>query len=251
MGSNTLEAAARLSFKQWSEGHGTGGCSGMDGGDGALTTTAANRGSNGEDDQSSLGTLVGERCCNAGDFNASSSPAFASFEGKGGAGITVKTAAAAPTSDFGVTVAARQRGGGFVGAGGVGSEASVATSAAAPAFIEPDRPLGRLSCTLVQLSTRCVRTDERRGVSRACASPTRFTSSSGCCRWYLGGCGPQFGIWYAIVSPQTCISLGSLSFCCWTRFEGMSTFWVPTSPAPPNWIVTSAPNLPSVWHLYR
>lgn len=162
MGSNTLEAAARLSFKQWSEGHGTGGCSGMDGGDGALTMTAANRGSNGEDDQSSLGTLVGERCCNAGDFNAASSPALASFEGKGGAGITVKTAAAAPTSDFGVTVAARQRGGGVVGAGGVGSEASVATSAAAPAFIEPDRPLGRLSCTLVQLSTRCVRADERR-----------------------------------------------------------------------------------------
>lgn len=163
MGSNPLEgeaAAARLSFKLWSEGHGRGGCRGNGGDDGALTVTTATRGNNGEDDQSR--TLVGERCCNAGDFTASSFPAFVSFEGKGGAGVTVETAAAAPTSDFGVTATARQLEGGIVGEGGVGSEASVATSAIAPAFIEPDRPVGRLSCTLVQLSTRYACADERR-----------------------------------------------------------------------------------------
>ena len=153
------EAAAGLSFKLWSEARGAGGCHGVGVGDGALVP---NHLSSEEDDQSSLSTLVGHTYCSAGHGVASSSPAFALFEGKSGTGITVKTAAAAPTSDFGVTAAVRQLGGGIVGAGAEGSEVSVAASGVAPALVEPDRPVRRPSCTLVQLSTRCVCLDERR-----------------------------------------------------------------------------------------
>lgn len=167
VGENTLEggaAAAGLSFKLWSEGRG--GCGGIGGVGGAVTMTTANRGKNDEDDQSSLGTLVGETChvpsCNAGHFTVSPSPPLVSFEGKGGVGVTIKNAVAAPTSDFGVTTAVRQMGGGSVGVGGVGSEALVVASAGAPALLGPDRPVGRLSCALIQLSTRCVCADERR-----------------------------------------------------------------------------------------
>eukprot|EP00752_Nemacystus_decipiens_P004479 g4091.t1 len=78
------------------------------------------------------------------------------FVFRGGAVVTVETTAAAPTSDFGVTAVATRLGGGVLRAGSVGRKASVATSAAAPALTEPDRPVGRLSYTLVQLSTRAV-----------------------------------------------------------------------------------------------
>lgn len=166
VGANTLEGAAAasagLSPKLWSEGRGAAGYSGVGGGDGALTMTTANRGNSEHDDHNSLGTLVSETCCIAGRCAASSSPAVVSFEGKCGAGAAVKTATAAPTSDFGVTAAVRHLGGGHVGAGGVKSEASIAASAVAPARLEPDRRVGRLSCTLVQLSTRCVCSGERR-----------------------------------------------------------------------------------------
>lgn len=160
VGPNKPEGGARgLSFKLWSEGRGNEGGRSGGGGGGAPMATTTNRRENGEDDQSSLGTLVGEACratsCNAGHFTASTSPALASFDGKDGAGVTVKTKVAAPTSDFGVTAAVSQLG---VGTGGVGSKMSDAASAVA-AFIETDRPVDRLSCTLVQLSTRCVCAD--------------------------------------------------------------------------------------------
>lgn len=173
IGTNTLEGgpptAAGLSFRLWSEGRGTGDGSGIGGGGGggggALTMTTANHGNNDEGDQSRLGGLVGGTCHltsrYADHFAAPSPPALASFEEKGGAGVTVKTAVA-PTSDFGVTLATRQRSGGSVGPGGVESDVSVAASAVAPALLEPDRPVGRLSCTLVQLSTRYACADERR-----------------------------------------------------------------------------------------
>lgn len=151
VGANALEGAAGLSFKLWSKGRGTGAYSGIGGGNSASTMTTANRENNDKGDQSSLGAMVSDT---SGHFAASSSPAFTSVEEKGGTRITITTAAAAPTSDFGVTAAARQLGGGRLGPG-VGSEASVAVSAVTP----PDRPVGRLSYTLVQLSTRCVCAD--------------------------------------------------------------------------------------------
>lgn len=166
IGANALEGAATagFSFKLWSDGRGTNDVAVTGGGDAAQTMTA-NNGNFDEDDQSSLGTLVGKACnvttCHRDHFASSSSLALSSFEKKGGVGVTVKTAVAAPTSDFGITAAVRHLGGGSVGPGGVGSEASFVASAVAPALVEPDRPVGRLLCTLVQLSTRCACVDKQ------------------------------------------------------------------------------------------
>ena len=152
----TFGGASALSFKAWSENPGMrtsvrkgtwdGRCVCV-GGDAAATTTA-NRGNNVQNDQSSIGTLLGDRCYTPSGVATrgpdSSSPTSALVEGKRVAGAAI--AVAAPASDFGVTTAMSHLG---MGSGG-GSMAS----AAAPAPLALARSDRRLLYALVQLSTR-------------------------------------------------------------------------------------------------
>lgn len=155
----TLGGESALSFKLWSESpvvrtpvrKDAGGGSFFAVGEDAAAIATVTRGSNIENDQSSVGTLVGDTCYTPSG-GATRGPvltpsASALIERKRGAGTA--GAVVAPASDFGVTTAMSRLGTGSCG-GSVGSAANPAPAPLAPQTL----PGGRLLYALVQLSTR-------------------------------------------------------------------------------------------------